>query len=281
MAKVDLRLLPPLSAVKQMTYGAIQEEMAKVGSLDQMTPSDPAFRTMLAGAYREQMLRQDADDQVRAVMLATAHGTDLDHIGVTYYRMSDGNPVSRLEGEGDEAYRQRLHESPSGLSVAGPKPAYEFHAKSAHPNMKQALCTSPAPVCITMYMLGYAGNGTVTRAQCDIVEAYLWNRRPLTDKVKVESAVVIEYSVKAVLLQGRNPDPDSVMKRAQENATAYVAMMHKFKGKITASALHAVLMVAGVEEVNLIEWSDVVCAPTEAPYCTGIALEFGGWTDGE
>lgn len=279
MAGIDLGLLPPLSAVRQMTQDEIQKEMATIGRLDGVLPSDPAGRVMLAGSYRESLLRQDADEQVRAVMLATAHGGDLDHIGVTYYRDVEGKPVLRLEGESDEAYRLRLHDSPSGLSTAGPKGAYEFHTRSAHPNIKQALCISPAPVKIRMYVLGYEGSGTVSAKQLEMVDAYLWNRRPLTDQVEVVSAEIVEYSVKATIKQVRNSDPESVLDNAKASCQAFLDLQHRLKGKITLSALYATLMVRGVDEVVAEGWADVVAGNHQAPYCVSLEVIDGGWAE--
>ncbi|QIZ02627.1 putative baseplate assembly protein [Aeromonas phage AhyVDH1] len=265
--------------VKQMTHEAIQAEMVKVGQLDGVNPSDAAFRPILAGSYRETLMRQEMDEQVRSVSLATALGGDLDHIGITYYRQSDGSPVVRLSGEDDEAYRLRLHNSPGGLSTAGPEAAYEFHSLSAHPNIKQALCTSPKPVHITMYLLGHEGNGAVSEAQCRLVEAYLWNRRPITDEVQAVAAEIIEYRVRGKLYQVKNSNPDSVTARAVESCQAYVSQQHRLKGKVTMSSLHAALQVPGVGEVVLEGWTDVRCGIHQAPYCLAIEMEFGGWDD--
>lgn len=279
MAGVDLELLPQLSMIQQISHEEIQAEMMKVGGLGEQGPSNPAFRGVLAGSYREVLLRRDADDQLRSVMLATAVGTDLDQIGITYYRGVSGAPVLRLEGEDDEAYRWRLHESPAGLSTAGSASSYEFHSKSAHPNIKQALCLSPADVEIEMVLLGKAGNGTVSETQCEMVDAYLWTRRPLTDKVTVVSAEIVEYEVTATIYQAKNSDPDSVTAKAIEQCKAWLALQHKLKGRVTTSALYASLTAPGVDEVVLSGWSDVVCTERQAPYCVRLTVTNGGWSD--
>ncbi|AWH14525.1 baseplate assembly protein [Aeromonas phage 13AhydR10PP] len=262
-----------------MTHEEIQAEMVKVGGLDALSPADAAFRPVLAGSYREALLRQQADEQCRGLSLVSARGSDLDHIGVTYYRQSDGSPVVRLDGEGDDEYRQRLHDSPGGLSTAGPTVAYEFHSRSAHPNIKQALCTSPAPVKIRMYLLGRDGNGSVPDYQCRLVEGYLESRRPLTDEVEAKSAEIIEYSVKATIYQVKNSDQDGVTARSLQSGLDYVKQQHRLKGKVTMSSLHAALQVSGVEEVVLTGWVDVRCGQHQAPYCVSLVVEFGGWGD--
>lgn len=279
MAGIDLELLPPLSVVKQMTHEDIQAEMVQVGQLDGVNPSDAAFRPILAGSYRETLVRQDADEQCRALSLATAMDGDLDHIGITYYRQVDGTPVVRLEGEGNEEYRRRLHDSPGGLSTAGPTAAYEFHSRSAHPNIKEALCTSPRAVHLTIYLLGHEGNGTVSPAQCRLVEGYLWHRRPLTDEVEAVSAQIIEYQVKATIYQVKNSNPDAVTAASLAAGRRYVDQQHRLKGKVTTSSLHAALQVAGVEEVVLTGWSDIRCGNHQAPYCVKLTVDFGGWGD--
>lgn len=279
MAGIDLGLLPPLSVIKQMTHEEIQGEMRLLGQLDSISPADPAGRVILSGSYREMLLRQEADEQCRAVMLATAKGGDLDNIAVTYYRHVNGDPVKRLDGEEDEAFRYRLHNSPAGLSTAGPDLSYEFHAMSAHPNIKQALCTSPAPVRIKLYVLGHQGNGVVTKAQCDVVDAYLWPRRPMTDQVEVVSAEIIEYRVKATIYQVKNSDPDGVTANSIANLERYTKQQHRLRGRVTLSALHAVMMVSGVEEVALEGWSDVNCGQHQAPFCVSVDVVFGGWSD--
>ncbi|MGL5488711.1 MAG: baseplate assembly protein [Shewanella sp.] len=271
--------MPPLSAVKQVTQEEILADMAKVGGLGQQSPSNPAYRAMMAGSYRETLMRREADEQVRAVMLATSVGGDLDHIGVTYYRDIYGKPVHRLDGEDDQAYRLRLHDSPGGLSTAGPTVAYEFHSRSAHPNIKSALCTSPEAVHIRMYVLGHAGDGTVPKVQCDLVDAYLWERRPLTDKVTVVSAEIVNYTITARVYQVKNSDPDTIMARSVASLKAYTELQHRMRGRVTLSALHAVMMVSGVEEVVLEGWSDVNCGQHQAPYCTAMNIEFGGWSE--
>ncbi|MGL4351826.1 MAG: baseplate J/gp47 family protein, partial [Aeromonas veronii] len=123
------------------------------------------------------------------------------------------------------------------------------------------------------------GNGVVSEGQCKIVDAYLWPRRPVTDRVLVKSAEITEYTVRATLFQAKNPDSEAVMEQARASLTQFVNLQHRFKAKITTSALHAILMVYGVTEVRLEGWTDIFCDAIEAPYCTGMELTFGGWDD--
>ena len=278
---VDLALLPPLSVIKQMTHEDIQEEMRKVGGLDKVSPSDPSARPILAGSYRETLLRQDMDEQARALTLADAMGTDLDHIGITYYRDAYGEPVVRLAGEGDEDYRQRLHESPAGLSVAGPFSSYEVIAKGAHPNIRQVKCVSPDVLDIVLYLLGRKGDGAVDDVTCRLVEAYMWNRRPLGDNVMAVSAEIIKYRVKVIIRQEKNHDPAAVLANVAEALSLLTESRHKLKGRLTGTTIRGKLAVPYVEDVELVGWTDIVCGEGQAPFCEGYEIVDGGWIDDE
>lgn len=274
MEGINLALLPPLDVVKQVNYEDVLLEVAQKAGIENASPSDPAYRVALAGAYREALLRQDANDQARGLMLAYAKGPELDHIGVTYYKHPDGSPVLRIEGESNDAYRDRLQQSPEGLSVAGPDGAYEFHARSAHPDVKAATVSSPAPVSVDLHILSHSGQGVPTQSVLDAVDAYTQPFRPLTDKLTPKAAEVLTYAITGKLFIKVGPDPSLVYSTAVTRLTEYVATLHRFKGRVVESAIHAALTVEGVDEVQLNNWADVICSGIQAPFCTAITITF-------
>ncbi len=277
MEGINLALLPPLDVVKQVDYEEILVEVAQKAGIENASPSDPAYRVALAGSYREALLRQDANEQARGVMLAYARGAQLDHIGVTYYQHPDGSPVVRLDGELDDDYRARLQASPEGLSVAGPDEGYKFHARSAHPLVKDVAVDSPAPVEVDLYILSYEGDGVPTDEVINSVTTYLEPRRPLTDWVRVNAASVVRYGVTAQLVLKAGPDPELVRQTAENAAAAYVELKRALKGRVVESGLHAVLTVEGVEEVHLVGWDDVICTKKQAPFCESLTVTIGGY----
>jgi len=277
MQGINLALLPPLTVIKQLTHEEITQAVVTAAGLENASPSDPAFRVALACAYRELLVRQDANEQARGLLLAFAKGPQLDHLGVTYYQHPDGSPVTRLAGEADDAYRARIQASPEGLSVAGPAGAYEFGAKSAHPDVKGASVFSPAPVEVEVTVLSAQGDGTPAVELLDAVVDYLEPRRPLTDLVRVLPAEIVRYTVAADLYLKPGPDPELVRQVAQAAATEYVARQHRLSARVVESALHAALTVEGVEEVRLAAWVDVVCAANQAAYCDGLTVNIGGY----
>lgn len=281
---INLALLPPLDVVQQVDLEAIIADIASRAALENASPSDPAYRVALAAAYREMMLRQNANEMCLGVMLAFGRGPQLDHIGVTYYRHPDGTPVTRLADEQDEAFRFRLQHSPEGLSVAGPDGAYLFHALSAHKDVKGAAVFGPhsptnptAPGFVDMYILSRQGDGVPSNGLLTAVDAYLWPKRPMTDKFTAKAATVSHYGVVAELFMKQGPDPETVRAVAQQRAQTYVNEQHKLGGRIVESNLHWALTVEGVIEVRLIGWQDVICQASEAPFCDSLAVSIGGY----
>ncbi|GHC34683.1 baseplate assembly protein [Kushneria pakistanensis] len=274
MDGINLSLLPALTVVEQVDYEAIVADIAERAALDNASPSDPAYRVALAGAYREMLLRQDANEQARGLMLAYAKGSELDHIGSTYYRNADGSPVTRLEGEADEDYAERLQLSPEGLSVAGPEGAYEYNARSADPDVKDAKATCPAPCEGIIYVLSRTGDGTASPELCARVYASLWGKAPMGDLITVNSGEILRYQVTARLIMKEGPDPEVARQVAQDACRVYVESRHRFHRTVVRSALDAALTVEGVEEVVLEGWEDIRPEVHQVPYCTALDVTY-------
>lgn len=273
---INLALLPPLDVVKQVDHEAIIADVVERAGLENASPSDPAFRVTLANTYREVLLRQDANEQALGLTLAYATGPELDHIGSTYYQHPDGSPVLRLTGEDDDDYRVRLQKSPEGLSVAGPDGAYEYHARSAHPDVKGVAVDSPEPVEVVLSILSHSGTGEPSQSVLDAVMAYIEPFRPMTDKVSVVGATVQSYQITASLFIKHGPDPELVRQNAEVRLLAYVAEQHKLNGRVVESGVHAALTLEGVEEVRLTGWSDIICNKQQAPFCSNVSVTIGG-----
>ncbi|OCH08095.1 baseplate J/gp47 family protein [Aliivibrio fischeri] len=178
------------------------------------------------------------------------------------------------ENENDDDYRQRLHESPGGYSVAGPDDAYIFYAKSAHPDVKDVAVDSPAPIEVVLYVLTRTGEGIPSRGFCDFIHAMVFPYRPFTDELTVKPAIVNEYTVKAELSIKAGPSPDEVVKVAKQRLADYVSSQHRFGGEIDVSGIYWALRVEGVSSVRLADWVDVPIAKLEAPFCTKMVVTY-------
>jgi phage-related baseplate assembly protein len=276
MTGVIPALLPPLTVVKTVDYEVIVAEIAASAGVENNSPADPAYRVVLACAYREMLIRQEMNEQAKGLTLAHAYGSQLDHIGVTYYRNPDGSPILRRAGELDDDYRARLQESPEGLSVAGPEGAYRFHARNASQEVKDVSVDSPQPCEIDLFVLGCTGDGLAGPGLLQAVDTYLKPFRPFGDRVRVRSAEIVRYALNATVSVSSELDPAMALEIAAKRAKAYVAQMHKLGGQVVRSAVDAALTVEGVTEVVLNGWQDIRCSKSQAPYCYDLVLRPGG-----
>ena len=267
--------LPELTIVPDIDHNALTQEIAAAAGITNLNASDPAYRIALAVAYRESLVRQDANEQARGVMLMYATGAQLDHIGVTYYRDAAGAPVSRLSGETDDDYRVRLQQSPEGLSVAGPVGAYIYHTRSYSNEIKDVSVVSPAPVEVLLTILQNSGDGSADDAMCQAVQAHLQPYRPITDSLTVQSAEILTFDINATLTLASPLDTTLIMDNARASLARYVASRHQLAGRVVESGVHAALTVEGVEQVTLAGWQDVICSEHQAPFCSVMNITEG------
>lgn len=287
---VNLSQLPPPIVVDQVDFETILAAMLadlrqRDPTFDALVESDPAYKILEVAAYRETLIRQTANEKSIAVMLAFAAGSDLDHlgalVGVGRQVLNEGNPDQSIPPtmEADEDFRRRIQLAPEGFSVAGPEGAYVFHALSADSRVLDASATSPSPGEVVVSILSREGDGTASGALVAAVGDKLAadDVRPLTDHVTVQSAVIVEYAVAATVYTYSGPDSAVVMAEANARLARYVEESHRLGRDVTLSGLYAALHVEGVQRVAITSpAADVVVERTEASYCTGVAVTYGG-----
>lgn len=287
---VDLSKLPPPAVVEPLDFEAIFAAMladlrTRDPSFDALVESDPAYAILQVAAYRELTLRQRVNDAARAVMLASAQGTDLDQlaalIGVTRLQLSPGDPDQGIPPvmESDDDFRYRITIAPEGYSVAGPSGAYIYHSLSADPDVLDASATSPTPGEVVVSVLSRTGTGAANQALLDTVDAALSSEtvRPLTDHVTVQSATIISYAVEATIYTYAGPDSTVVIAASEARLAAYIEQSHRMGRDVPVSGLYSVLHTDGVQRVELTSPTvDVVITPTQAAHCTGVTITNGG-----
>jgi len=162
---VDLSRLPAPAVVEQLDYEVILAEMladlrARDPQFTALTESDPTYKLLEVGAYRELQARQRNNESAKAVMLAYSRAADLDHLGAYFgverLELDTGNPAQSIPPtmESDTEFRRRIQLAPEGFSVAGPEGAYIFHALSAASGVLDASATSPTPDDIRAIVMG-------------------------------------------------------------------------------------------------------------------------------
>ncbi|WP_175846949.1 baseplate J/gp47 family protein [Burkholderia arboris] len=294
---IDLSQLPSPDVVDTIDYetllaarkarlvslypAAEQAEIAATLALE----SEPLVRLLQESAYREIVLRQRVNDAARAVMLAYAVGTDLDHLaalfGIRRLTISPADPEHDLAAvmESDTDLRARTQLAPQSFSVAGPEGAYVSHARNADGRVLDASAISPAPCEVLVTVLARDGDGTAAPALIDAVAAALQadDVRPLTDKVTVRGADILRYQVRARLVFFAGPDRAVALAQANRAMKQYTESMHRLGMEVTLDGIYAAARAAGVQKVILESpLAGLPASKQQAPYCTGIELIDGG-----
>lgn len=291
---VNLAELPPPAVVETLDFETVFAEMladlqTRDPAFTALVESDPTYKVLEVAAYREVLLRQRVNDGARAVMLAFATGSDLDQIAANYnverLVIQEGDPeaIPPTEDvmESDIELRRRVLLSLEGYTTAGSKGAYIFHALSASGDCLDVSLPEEVitPGRVNVAVLSRTGNGTAPIETIDAVVAALTAEvvRPLCDTVVVESAVIVEYAITAVLTVYPGAGHDQVLAAAQAAAEVYATKMHALGLDVTRSGLFAALHQAGVQNVALsAPAADIVLTWNQASHCTGINLSIGG-----
>lgn len=245
--------------------------------------SEPAAKLLEENAYQETILRNRVNDAGKAVMLAFALDGDLDQLGanvnvarlvITPANPSALPPVAAVM-EDNDAYRLRIQEAPDGLSVAGPKASYEFHARSSDGRVKDASATSPAPAHVIVTVLANDATG-IASAELLAAVARALNAeevRPLGDRLSVQAAQVIDYQIEATLYIGVGPEVPILLDAARANAVRVSQPRRPLGHSIYRSACSAAVHVEGVRKVVLTKpAADIELNATQAARCTAIKL---------
>ncbi len=99
--------------------------------------------------------------------------------------------------EEDDSLKERIYACPNSYSTAGPTGAYEYHAKTASPEIGDVVVRSEVPGEVDVYFICDDG-GIPEEALIQKVQDHLDDRRirPLTDKVMVCAPTVREYDIR-------------------------------------------------------------------------------------
>lgn len=246
--------------------------------------SEPITKLLQENAYRELILRQRINEAAVANMLAWAKGADLDNLAANWnvqrLTIQPGDPtatppVPEIQ-EDDAALSLRALMAWDGLSVAGPTGAYEYFALSADGKVADAKGSSPAPAQALVTILSTEGDGTADATLIAKVTAALngENVRPVADRLTVQSAGIINYTINAQLhIDSQGAEADVILQAASDSLAAFINPRRRIGVEVPRSAIDAALHVQGVRKVDLIGWADITPSATQAAYCTGFTVE--------
>ncbi|MBR7777373.1 baseplate J/gp47 family protein [Undibacterium rugosum] len=252
--------------------------------------SEPISKLLQENAYREMVWRQRVNDAARSVMLTFARGTDLDQLAgnfnVARLIVTPANantfPPTPAVMETDDALRERALQAFEGLSVAGPRNAYIFHARSADGRVADASAISPAPAEVVVSILAVAGDGSAPDDLVHVVELALndENVRPVGDRLTVQAAKVVRYTIDATLYLDQGPEAEPILLEARRRVDLYRNTLRRLGRHINRSAIIAALHAEGVKKVDLhAPLVDIVIDQTQAAYCFAVTIANGGADD--
>lgn len=298
----DLSKLPAPDIIESLDFEALfaqrREKFISLYPADQQNEvaktlqyeSEPIVKLLQESTYYELIIRQRINEASHALMIAHAKGNDLDNLGANFhvYRLiiqHEDNTVTPSIPEikeSDSDFRMRIQAAFEGLSVAGPRAAYEFYARSADGRVLDAAAESPAPACVTLAILSRENNGIASsdliRIVADAVNQD--NRRPIADRVTVKSVTLIEYEIKAKLYLYPGPESEPIKKAATQNLQDYITEKHRIGRRINRSAIISALHVAGVQRVELLQPAqDILINREQASYCTNYQIEVAGYDE--
>ncbi len=279
---IPLDQLPPPAAVAVEEVAAVRERaIARLVELApgyEPRPTDPAVRLLEVAAYLRVLLGARVNDAVRATYLATAAGSDLDHVAANVN-------VARLAGEADAALRRRAQLAWEALSVAGPREAYRFHALAVRVTVgaggeqvvvgvRHAGVSSPTPGAVVVTILADTADAATPAELVAAVDEALSAEtvRPVTDQVTVRAAARETYRVAAELRVEPGPDAEVVRAAAEAAVRAHVGRLEVGR-TVYRSALTAALHVPGAARVDLTEpAADVAADNSKVAVCTRVTL---------
>lgn len=291
---VDLSKLPAPAIIETVDYDALLDEMvarlkADAPDLAQAVDleSEPMRKLLRVVAYYRALDGQNFNDRARGNLLALAKGADLDHLaafyGVERLEVQAADPDARPPipqiMETDAALRARTQQALEGFSTAGPRGAYEFHARSASGLVTDVYVVSPSPREVVISVLSSEADGTPSAATLALVAAAVNDEkvRPLTDHVTVNACGVRTFQVRAALELLDGPDQTVVLAAARDSLDRYLLEIRALGRDVELSALYAALHVPGVKAVNLISpTASVDILADQVAHATAVEITVAG-----
>jgi len=186
--------------------------------------------------------------------------------------------------ETDDKLRGRINLALSSFSVAGPRGAYEYWAKTAHPTIVDVAVITTNPGEVTLYPLSAGG----TLPSNEILAAVLSicddeKIRPQNDTVLVDVPVVTDYAIEVEVTIYSGAVNSEVLAAINSNLQAFKDERQNRLGMdVIRTQLIALSVIKDkVYSVNVISpAADIVADPKTYPRCTGITVTITGSNNG-
>lgn len=295
MNRVDLSSLPFPNVLQQLDFEA--ELLACKQELISRDPelldalnfeSEPLLKLLETFAYRFLLKTGQMNATAKALMLAYATKSDLDHLAANrdVYRktiipaLPNANPPIEAVMESDEDLRRRVHLQPESMS-AGSIGAYQFWGLSAHGHVKDISVETPEDGHVNIWVQSHI-DAIAPQTLLDLVDVTLDpdTRRPFTDQVHVKAATVEEWQLNATLVLFPGPDSAVVKAAAETDVNLYIEKISSLGYDVTRSGLFRSLHQGGVQNVILNNPpADIVLPKSRYSKCTAININIVEFTD--
>lgn len=186
--------------------------------------------------------------------------------------------------ESDEDYAERIRLAPNSFSVAGPKKAYIYHAKSVSPAIVDVSVVSPTPGEVDVYPLlegGELPSDEVLQQIYDHLSSE--DIRPLTDYVQVLSPASHEYEIKVhywILDEDKNRS-QTIQKAVEAAVESYrVWQQSKIGRDIVPAKLIAGVIQAGaarIDSATMTPANFVLMPGNTVAQCTKVNIVYEGY----
>lgn len=302
---IELGRLPPPAAVVVPDFEALLAErkasiMARVRALTDdaefladleavlyRSELEPLVVGQETDAEREVIVHERINDAVRAVLLPTSTGTDLDNLcsrlGVLRMRIPadpTASPPTPEIIEDDVRLRRRYQLALETFSTCGPYGAYLFFALAASLDVLDCGVYGPEEAFVDegrvhLYVLSRTGDGAASPAlvQAVLASCSPHDRRPLADWVHAFPATISAYAVNVHLRIRRGADASLVVAEARRELEKYAEETHRVGAIVALSGLYDAAHSPNVIRASLVSpVAEVDPGPTGAPYCTGITI---------
>lgn len=288
MSRIDLSGLPAPDVLIPIDYenmlAAIKADLiSRDPSLTDALSleSDPLTKLLESVAYLHMLKTNQVNQTAKAMLLAYATGTTLDHlasaVNVSRLLVKQGNPnaVPPMPDiyESDDAFRRRIQLEPERAS-AGSEGAYMFWALSADGDVRDISVVTATAGVVTVYVQSHS-----ELVASDILKEKVRqavdnpNRKPFTDQVRIASGQPFGFDVQAELTLYPGPDKDVVMATARAELDKYLEKVRYLGYDVTISGLHHALHQAGVQRVKLLApLTDINLPKGKYANCTGVML---------
>ena len=266
ITRVDLSNLPYPDVLQTLDFEAELDQCKAdfIGRYPDMAEtinleSEPVVKLLETFAYRILLKTHEINSKAKALTLAYATGSDLDHLAANrdVYRLliqpANNNVVPPTEAiyESDDALRRRVQLAPE-REAAGSTGAYQYWALSADGDVRDvSLITSNAGQ-VEVWIQSHS-SAIAPQALLDKVDEILdpETKRPATDYVLVKASEPLDFNINATLVLFSGPDSAMVLAESNKQLDKYLDQVSYNGFDVTRSGIYSALHQAGVQRVIL------------------------------